>query len=133
MGGNRGKLASMAGHAYLHAYWDAEDRFGEKNYPTNADDPFTCYPLGAKHWVYEYQDHVQNYRHGQLAKKVTLRVDTTEELDKFLLNYGTTCGVSLVKDAGLTVFNEPTVVCLGIGPIPKYKVEEDLRNLKVML
>lgn len=25
MNGNRGKLAAQAGHAYLHAFWDAED------------------------------------------------------------------------------------------------------------
>ena len=29
IGGNRGKLSAQAGHAFLHAFWDAEERFAD--------------------------------------------------------------------------------------------------------
>lgn len=89
MKGSRGKLASSAGHAYLHAYWDAAVRFPR---------PAESYTVG-------------------LAYKVTLKVDTVHELRVLEEAYRETHGVSLVVDAGLTVFDGPTAVCLGIFPI----------------
>ena len=88
MGGNRGKLAAMAGHAFLHSYWDAEVHF-----PSKA----VAYTKG-------------------IARKITLVVPTTVEL-KMLYNtlYGQ-YPMSLVTDSALTVFDGPTTVCLGIGP-----------------
>lgn len=110
MGGNRGKLASMAGHAYLHAYWNAEDKWG---------------------WD-RYMDRYK-YRIDEKATKITLIVDTVEQLKELEKSYTKTCGVSLVIDAAKTVFDEPTTVCLGIGPISSEKVKEDLSSLKVFI
>lgn len=92
MGGNRGKLASMAGHAYLHAWWDSSDK------------------------GYLIAD---AYRKSGLAKKITLVVETTDELLKLktILEERDEMGFSLVEDAGRTVFNEPTICCIGIGPM----------------
>lgn len=117
MNGNRGKLASMAGHAYLHSWWDADKRF-----------PSYYGGLGGDH-----EAEPELYRDSSMAKKVTLKVETVEELKALAQSYKDICGVSLVTDAGLTVFEEPTTVCLGIGPIRKSQVKEDLSSLKVLI
>ncbi len=110
MNGNRGKLAAQAGHAFLHAYWDAEER----------GTSFARHPL--------------EYRRSGQAKKVTLVVDTTAELEALQQAYRPICGVSLVVDAGLTCFaGVATTTCLGIGPIRDEDVGEDLKCLKVLI
>lgn len=53
MKGIRGKMASQAGHAFLHAYWDAEAR---------------------------HRALAEAYRHSGRAYKITLVVDTDAEL-----------------------------------------------------
>ncbi len=119
MNGVRGKLASMAGHAYLHAYWDSEARHTSQ---TNATDWSNSYSYGNS----------QTYRKTEKAYKVTLVVDTVEELQAIHDEYKKICGVSLVTDAGLTVFKEPTTVCLGLGPILESEVTETIKQLKVL-
>lgn len=106
MNGNRGKMGTQAGHAYLHTFWDSEKRF----------------PLAA-----------QEYRNEKHAKKITLVVDTIAELEILKDAYSDICGVSLVTDAAFTVFSEPTTTCLGIGPIGDELVGEDLKALKVLI
>ena len=101
--GIRGKMMTQAGHAYLHSFWDSEKRF----------------PQYAK--AYQNSDH---------AYKITLVVDTDEELLTLQNDYKNICGVSLVTDAGFTVFKEPTTTCLGIGPIPEDLIKENLKSLK---
>lgn len=103
MNGNRGKAMAQSGHAFLHAWWDALDRF-----PTAA-------------LSYQGSDH---------AFKITLVVETDDELRALAESYKDVCGVSLVTDAGFTVFKEPTVTCLGIGPIRPADVKEDLSGLR---
>lgn len=105
MNGNRGKLCSQAGHAYLHSWWDAQKRF----------------PEAAK----AYQD-------SQHAKKITCVVETEKELEELLRAYYDVCGVAFIKDAGFTVFKEPTVTCLGIGPIHEDDIGDDLKSLKLL-
>ena len=104
MNGNRGKLASQAGHAYLHSFWNSE-----RLYPELA----------------------QAYRNTDHAYKISLVVDTVEDLKKLQDTYSLVCGTSLVKDAGFTVFTEPTITCLGIGPISEDLIGDDLRELKI--
>lgn len=106
MKGNRGKLAAQAGHAFLHAYWDAEARF--------------CGPT-------------EHYRASPHAFKIVLIVDTDAELVALRDAYQDQCGVSLTTDAGFTVFDEPTITCLGIGPIEEDAVGDDLKGLKLFL
>lgn len=124
MGGNRGKLASMAGHAYLHAWWDA-------NYATSDKEPFTMQDV--KMFDKMNKD-AQAYRESGFAKKVTLAVDTTEQLLALYerikdLPHGKT----LVVDRALTVFEEPTTVCIGYGPVHKRDVPYALSILKVLI
>jgi peptidyl-tRNA hydrolase len=110
MKGSRGKLASQAGHAYLHAFWNA-------NYSKDII----------------LREQANNYRKSERAYKITLIVDTTEELKLLHKKYKKICGTALIEDAGFTVFNEPTITCLGIGPINEQNIGEDLRSLKVFL
>jgi peptidyl-tRNA hydrolase len=106
MNGVRGKLASMSGHAYLHAYWDSLN-------------PEKC-----------FIDQVRAYMTSDHAYKITLRVSTVDELKAIQEKYKNICGTSLVTDAGLTVFSEPTTTCLGLGPISEDKIGDDLKALK---
>lgn len=107
MNGNRGKLAAQAGHAYLHAYIDAYNRFTI--------------------------DAVKYMSEGK-ATKVCLVVDNVDQLDKIQRAYIDKCGNSMVTDAGKTVFNGvPTVTCLGVGPILRDEVGEDIKALKVLI
>lgn len=112
MKGLRGKLSSMAGHAFLHAFWDATKPRG----------------FGSLH-----AQQASNYQDSGLAGKITLVVDTVEELIVLQESYKDICGTSLVTDAGRTVFKEPTTICLGIGPIDVDNIKEDLSELKVLV
>jgi peptidyl-tRNA hydrolase len=103
MKGIRGKMCTQAGHAYLHGFWDSAKRFPE---------------------------HAQAYVASDHAYKITLIVPTVSDLEQLFESYKDKCGVTLVKDAGFTVFNEPTVTCLGIGPIPEDLIGEDLKTVK---
>lgn len=104
MQGIRGKMTSQAGHAFLHSFWDAEERFPED---------------------------AQAYKDSAHAVKITVRVNTEAELLELYEKYSTTVGTTLVKDAGFTVFSEPTITCVGIGPIPEALIGEDLRTLRL--
>jgi peptidyl-tRNA hydrolase len=115
MNGIRGKMCTQAGHAYLHAYWDA---------------------IPSPHSV-ELTDVEENrwkqalaYKNSERAYKITLVVDTVDELKSLQEKYKNICGTSLVTDAGFTVFNEPTTTCLGIGPIAEENIGDDIKSLK---
>jgi peptidyl-tRNA hydrolase len=126
MNGIRGKMCTQAGHAYLHAFWDA-------NYAANVE-PFTTEDffrvteevLIATRKV----EQAQAYYNSERAYKITLIVDTVEELKALQEKYKDICGTSLVTDAGFTVFNEPTTTCLGLGPISEDNIGDDIKSLK---
>ena len=99
-GGSRGKMMAQAGHAFLHAYWDAEARFPER---------------------------ARAYREGR-AKKIVLAVENEAALNEIAAREHP-FGFTLVKDAALTVFKEPTVTALGLGPIDKEEAPEWLSAL----
>ena len=107
MGGNRGKLAAQAGHAFMGAYSDACAR-GH----WDAGAP------GEDHWA-----------------KIVLAVDTVEDLGRIAAAYKHRkfWGMKLITDAGRTVFDGPTRTCLGIGPLAEDDTGEDIRNLQVLL
>ena len=105
MKGSRGKLAAQAGHAYVHAVWDAENRFPES---------------------------LKAYRDSPHSYKIGLVVPTEADLRALEESYRSICGVSLVTDAGFTIFDGPTTTCLGIGPIDVDKIKDDLKALKTL-
>ena len=96
MKGVRGKMTSQAGHAFLHSYWDSKKRFPE---------------------------HVEAYEKSDHAVKITCVVETNEELLEILEAYRSVCGVTEVIDAGFTLFNQPTLTCIGIGPITEELID----------
>lgn len=101
-----GKLAAQAGHAYLHAWWDAEDR-------THPDAEETLGFLG-----YDYCDIMLAYRNGSDARKIALVVDTVEELEELYEQFKPHMGATIVDDCGYTVFDCTTTTAVGLGPIP---------------
>lgn len=103
MNGIRGKMCTQAGHAYVHCSWQAAKEFPEQ--------------LTA----YMESDH---------AYKITLIVDTVEQLIQLQEAYKNKCATKLVTDKGFTVFTEPTTTCLGIGPIPEDLIGDDIKALK---
>lgn len=105
MNGIRGKMMSQAGHAFLHSYFDASARF-----PREAS----------------------RYGMSPMAYKITLVVDTDEELRALADDYRDVCGTTVVIDAGATVFNGvPTLTCIGIGPLLDSQKKDSL-SLKVL-
>jgi peptidyl-tRNA hydrolase len=107
MNGIRGKLAAMAGHAFLHAFLDSKEK--------NPDST-----------------QISNYINDPDSMKIVCVVDTELQLQKIFGAYNTkSIGTHLVTDAGYTVFKEPTVVCLGIGPLYDYE-SKPLENLKLL-
>ena len=106
MNGIRGKLAAQAGHAYLHAYWNAEC--------TNPSSTVA-------------------YRNSDHAYKICLVCDSDEELETLFKEYeGMRVGVTRVVDSGFTVFNQPTLTCIGIGPLYDEDKTPSLKALKVL-
>ena len=103
MNGVRGKMCTQAGHAYIHALIYAQEHFPE---------------------------HVKAYLNSDHAYKITLIVDTVDDLKVLQEAYKDICATKLVTDKGFTVFTEPTTTCLGIGPIPENLVGLDLKNIK---
>lgn len=111
MNGIRGKMCTQAGHAYLHAFWDADRE--------DASVPVNMKRMQAT-----------AYMASDRAYKITLVVDTVDELKALQEKYKDVCGTSLVTDAGFTVFNEPTKTCLGLGPISEDNIGDDIKSLK---
>ena len=99
-----GKLAAQAGHAYLHAWWNAEERFD----PLEGSEPDDYY----------YWDIMQKYRHSDDARKIALVVDTVEELEELYEQFKPHMGATIVDDCGYTVFDCTTTTAVGLGPIP---------------
>jgi peptidyl-tRNA hydrolase len=116
MNGNRGKFAAQIGHAFTHCFWDAEERF------TKASN--------------RYQNSGTLDADGKLvggAVKIALIAPDAAALEVLFEAYHPICGVSLVKDAAKTVFKEPIITCLGLGPIDKDQIGSDLEALKLLL
>lgn len=97
-----GKLAAQSGHCFLHAWWDAENRFWRAKYPEETSD---------------YEKVMIAYRNGNDARKITLVVDTVEELEDLYEQFRPFMGATLVEDCGYTVFDQPTITGVGLGPI----------------
>lgn len=105
MGGNRGKMCTQAGHAYTHTLLKALSKTPEA---------------------------VEAYLSDR-AYKITLIVDTVEQLKELQEKYNDIAATYLVTDAGFTVFNAPTTTCLGIGPIGEDNISDDIKSLKVFI
>jgi peptidyl-tRNA hydrolase len=100
--GIRGKMTSQSGHAFLNAFLDSQIRF-----------PYIS----------------AQYAASVMQPKISLIAKTIKELEDIKEYYKAQCGVHLVTDAGITVFNKPTITCLGIGPIMSTDVQPNISSL----
>jgi peptidyl-tRNA hydrolase len=108
-----GKLAAQAGHAYLHAWWDAEDRMKyERTYYGNHDNDYD------EDLSLYYHSVMKPYRESNDARKIALVVDTVEELEELYAEFKPHMGATIVDDCGYTVFSCTTTTAVGLGPIP---------------
>ena len=106
MGGNRGKLGAMLGHAFVHTVWDAETR----------------HPVRA-----------QAYKSSGCAKKIVLVCEDEDLMTHLAADYRVVCGTTVVEDAGLTVFKGRTFAAIGIGPLAAAECDSRLAALKVLI
>jgi len=106
-GGNRGKMLAQAGHAFLHTFWAAEE---------------------------SHPQHAMRYKYSGVAVKIALAAPDAAHVEAMaLLAKASGLPHSLVTDAGRTVFPEPTVTALGIGPISKAEAPQWLKDLRPFL
>lgn len=101
-----GKFATQSGHGYSHSFWDAQRRFPEL---------------------------AQQFQDGKHARKITCVVDTDDELkDIYGIVREHDTGSTIVTDSGFTVFSEPTLTCVGFGPITSDDATELVGRLKLL-
>lgn len=121
MQGNKGKMCAQAGHAYLHAWWNAE---GVRSGFYLDND------------IQEYErlfETMTEYRFGDDARKIALIVDTDEELEQLYEDYKGFTGTTRVIDCGYTVVEPDTMTCIGIGPLRDEERGNDIRSLPLFL
>lgn len=106
MGGNRGKLGAMVGHAFVHAMWDADER-----HPARA----------------------RAYKHSGLAKKIVLVCEDEALMRALAADYRPVTGTTVVEDAGRTVFTGLTFAAVGLGPLEGHECDERLAALPVLI
>ena len=111
-----GKLAAQVSHASTGAFL---------NHFYNIDD--VLFPRD----VESCKNNVRPWLTDEFTK-ICLKVDSEEEL----LAVYEDCVEnriphSLIKDAGHTVFTEPTLTCLGIGPFKSEEIDKITRHLKL--
>lgn len=101
-----GKYVAQGSHAAVGSLLSIGSIVGD-NFVIPLSDPFV------REWI------TGNFR------KITVYVESDEELIRVYQNARTLkLPCSLIKDAGLTEFNEPTLTAVGIGPD-----DEDLINI----
>lgn len=77
------------------------------------------------------KEHVEPWLEKEFTK-ICLKVDSEQELlDVYQICIRAKIPCSLIKDAGHTVFSEPTLTCLGIGPFSSDKIDEVTGDLKL--
>lgn len=97
-----GKMYAQAGHAFVGSLLDAMGRF----------------PKRAK-------EYLESAHH----PKITLIADEEQLIELHGL-YKDRMGTALIRDAGRTVFEQPTITTLGLGPILPSEREELLAGLR---
>jgi len=71
------------------------------------------------------------YRCGQ--RKVVLKVDSMEELDKYrMIASSNKIHIAVITDAGRTQVDPGTVTCMGLGPAPESELDRITGDLKML-
>jgi len=130
MNGIRGKMCTQAGHAALHAFWDAITPYSGPWWDQNNIVEADAENIERLEIMKSKIDQAHDYANSDRAYKITLIVDTVDELRAIQEKYKNICGTHLVTDAAFTVFTEPTTTCLGLGPISEDNIGDDIKALK---
>ncbi len=124
MQGNNGKAAAQAGHAYLHAWWDAENLLTKLARKCS---------LPAAEEFERLNQTMEAYKNGDDARKICLLVDNTDELRQLVEDYQGFTGTTLVEDCGYTIVDPGTITCAGIGPLRDSEKGDDLIGLRLYI
>lgn len=118
----KGKLAAQAAHASMKVFFDRIEEI---------------YPDASMHKPYKIllQDitpQMKEWVEGRFTK-VVVGCESEEELFKLKIKAeDNNVPVSLIKDAGLTEFKEPTYTCIAIGPDYSEAVDKITSELKLL-
>lgn len=131
--GSKGKFGAMVAHCSLASLlksldplWFDCDEYGKKLIRLENDIEMDRYEFSGD-VTYPVYDWIK----GDFAK-IVLKIDTLEgllDIQKKAEEAGLI--VSLIKDNGTTIFKEPTVVGLGIGPDVSEKISPITKDLKL--
>jgi len=111
-----GKLAAQVSHASTGAFLKHFNNLGGILTPKDMES---------------YGNNVHPWLTDEFTK-ICLKVDSEQELlDVYQICVSAKIPCSLIKDAGHTVFSEPTITCLGVGPFNSNKIDEITGNLKL--
>jgi peptidyl-tRNA hydrolase len=127
MQGNKGKMCAQAGHAYLHAWWDAEELVKHLDMVSQFPDDTCMMERG------RLMEVMEDYRRKDDARKIALLVDTDEQLEALYDAYRDYTGAVRVIDCGYTVVEPDTMTCVGIGPLKDEEKGNDLKSLELFL
>lgn len=114
----RGKMAAQAAHASLGALFKFQD--------STELDPKTQILIDLKP-----DSPINKWINGSFTK-IVVEVNSEEELlkiEKKAIKKG--LKAALITDAGFTVFDKPTITCLGIGPATKRDFNGVSNHLKL--
>jgi peptidyl-tRNA hydrolase, PTH2 family len=101
-----GKLGGQAGHAFLNAFFKCEAMFPDRAEVYKNDDLQSKIILNGKNL-----NNIMTIHHSCLELNIPSVI---------------------VRDAGLTVFKEPTITCIGIGPIEKTDTPKMISKLRLL-
>ena len=111
-----GKLAAQVAHASMSSFLKHFSKIDENLIPKNR----ASHDKNVERWM----------KKG--STKVCLKVNSEQELlDVFQACKDAKIPNALIRDAGHTVFPEPTLTCLGIGPFNSDKIDKVTGHLKL--
>lgn len=119
-----GKLAAQVAHASLACILNCKVGVPEQKDFTNTFYNEFAFTADELKWLTE--DTLSKFT------KIVLKVNSEEELldiYKIAKDKGINC--SLIKDAGNTVFTEPTYTCVGLGPVRSSELDDITGGLKL--
>jgi PTH2 family peptidyl-tRNA hydrolase len=101
-----GKLGGQTGHAFLNAFFKCEEMFPDRAHTYRIDELQAKIILNGKNL-----NNIMTIHHSCLELNIPSVI---------------------VRDAGLTVFKEPTITCIGVGPIEKNDTPKMISRLRLL-
>lgn len=126
----KGKIASQVAHACMKVFFDSITK--TKTQPEEEKDDISIMAY-SKYFSIPCLPYFEEYFDGRFKKSV-LAVNSEEELlDLYNKALETGINCSLIKDSGLTEFNNvPTYTTVAIGPWNSIEIDEITGHLKLL-